>query len=300
MRVLPLQSGSSGNCFYVETDRTRILIDAGISPKQISTRLQQHGRSIEQVDALLLTHDHSDHSRYVSGVCRKFGLPLHITRKTLNAVEKKQSLPENLEISCFGAGESFSVGEFQIHSIPTPHDAIDGVAFVVEYESCRLGVLTDLGHVFSGLRDVLQSLDAVIIESNYDECLLDVGKYPEFLKRRIRGSGGHLSNLDSARLLDQSASEKLQWVCLCHLSEENNSPDTAVRIHQNWLGELYPIYVAQRRQASEFMELKTGAELNTGALNTGALNTGASSPTSSVPNPKLKPARKIKGRTGQG
>ena len=248
MKVLPLQSGSSGNCFFVESDQTRILIDAGINPKQVSSRLQQHGRSVESIDAVLVTHDHSDHSRYVRGICTRFGLPLYVTQKTLKTIERSQPLPSQIAINCFNAGEDFEVGGFRIYSIPTPHDATDGVAFVVEHDSQRLGILTDLGHVFNGLRDVLKSLDAVVIESNYDECLLDSGPYPEFLKRRIRGRGGHLSNLDSARLLHQCASDKLQWVCLCHLSEENNSPETAVRIHQNWLGEEYPIYVARRRR----------------------------------------------------
>ena len=256
MKVLPLQSGSSGNCFFVATDRTRILIDAGISPRQVSRRLQQHGRDIQRVDAVLLTHEHSDHSRYVSKVCGRFDLPLYVTDKTLTAIQRKQEFPQSLEINRFEAGQSFQVGDLQIHSIATEHDAVDGVAFVIEHESRRLGVLTDLGHAFSGLREVLESLDAVIIESNYDESLLDEGPYPEFLKRRIRGRGGHLSNLDSARLLHESVSDRMQWICLCHLSEEINSVDIAIRIHQNWLGEEYPIYIARRREASEMLELK--------------------------------------------
>ena len=255
MKVIPLQSGSSGNCFFVETGQNRILIDAGISPKQISWRLQQHGRDIHGVDAVLVTHDHSDHSRYVGGLCGRFELPLYITAKTRLAIEKGGSLPDHLTVNTFRAGESFEIGDLQVHSIPTPHDAIDGVAFVVEHDDKRLGILTDLGHVFGGLREVLQSLDAVIIESNYDEDLLNSGPYPEFLKRRIRGRGGHLSNVDSARLLHQSGTDRLQWVCLCHLSEENNSPDTAVRIHQNWLGEEYPIYVARRREVSDVLAI---------------------------------------------
>lgn len=285
MKVLPLQSGSSGNCFYVETDRTRILIDAGISPRQTSGRLQRHGRDIHSIDAVLLTHDHSDHSRYVSKVCGRFDLPLYVTQKTFSAIERKQDFPQSLEINRFKAGQSFQVGDLQIHSIPTPHDAIDGVAFVVEHESKRLGVLTDLGHAFNGLREILESLDAVIIESNYDDSLLDEGPYPEFLKRRIRGQGGHLSNLDSARLLHQGATERMQWICLCHLSEKNNSVETAIRIHQNWLGEQYPIYVARRKEASEVLELKNIVR----------------DPQSEKPQAKqkIKPARKMKTRTGQ-
>ena len=243
----------------MEAGETRVLIDAGISPRQVALRLQQKHCSPDNIDALLLTHDHSDHARYVAKVCRRFQLPLYATAKTRSAITRNQTL-DSVTVNCFSAGDSFVVGDLMIHSVPTPHDAIDGVAYVLEHEDCRLGVLTDLGHVFHGLREVLESLDAVIIESNYDEDMLDTGPYPEFLKQRIRGKGGHLSNLDSAKLLHQCGTDKLQWICLCHLSEENNSTDTAIRVHQNWLGEQYPIYVARRRDASSIMKLRRDLE----------------------------------------
>ncbi len=261
MKVIPLQSGSKGNCFYVESDNTRLLVDAGISLRQATLRLESQGRDISTVQGILLTHDHSDHCKYVADFSRRLNVPVHLTRKTLNAVAAKarkgrgnKGKIENCV--CFKAGESQTIGEIKVDSVPTPHDAADGVAFVLENNGHRVGILTDLGHAFDGLRDVLRSLDAVVIESNYDEQLLQSSPYPEFLKQRIRGRGGHLSNQDSARLVHQSATSKLQWICLCHLSEENNCPDSAIRAHQNWLGEDFPIYVANRDRVSDVLEVR--------------------------------------------
>ncbi len=258
MDVIPLQSGSKGNCFYVESSSTRLLIDAGISPRQTTLRLESHGRDIKDVDAILITHDHSDHCRYVAEICQKFGLPVFLTGPTMAALKSATQQLLRPHSNLFQAGESLSLGDLAVHSIPTPHDACDGVAYVIEDSGSgqRLGVLTDLGHAFDGLRQILGSLDAVIIESNYDDMLLNSSRYPTFLKRRIRGDGGHLSNEDAARLLHQHASPRLQWVCLCHLSEENNCPDTALRTHQNWLGEDLPLYVADRHQVSQSMTVR--------------------------------------------
>ena len=154
------------------------------------------------------------------------------------------------------AGDSISFGPLTVHTIPTPHDSVDGVAFVVEDDHSRVGILTDLGHAFDGLREVLRSLDAVIIESNYCTQMLETGPYPERLKRRIRGSGGHLSNEDAALLIRESLSDRLQWVCLCHLSEENNEPERARQTHQRLLGSEVPIHVASRYESSGVFEVE--------------------------------------------
>lgn len=255
MKVVSLQSGSNGNCFYVESGNVRLLFDAGISGKQAELRLAQHGRDIREVDGLFISHDHSDHTRSMGVFQRKFGMPIYVTRRTLDAVQKHQKIGKLERVRLFSAGSSQSFGEVTVHSVPTPHDSVDGVAFVVEDRTHRVGILTDLGHVFDGLRDVLRSLDAVVIESNYDPEMLETGPYPEHLKRRISGAGGHLSNEDSAMLLKQSGSERLKWACLCHLSEENNHPERARATHQRILGDEFPIHVASRSEASEVFEL---------------------------------------------
>ena len=256
MEVIALQSGSNGNCYYVESKDTSIVIDAGISAKIAKERLATHDRNISDAHAVFITHDHSDHCRSLGAFNRKLGLPVYMTKRTAQAMKRYRQIGNLDPVHLFQAGQTVEVGSLSIHSIPTPHDAVDGVAYVVEdNKGHRVGILTDLGHVFKGLKDVLSSLDGVVIESNYDEQMLDAGYYPESLKRRIRGKGGHLSNVESARLLHQSSSTRLQWACLCHLSEDNNNVETAIRIHQQWLGDDLPIFVAGRYQSTRLGSL---------------------------------------------
>lgn len=255
MKVVSLQSGSNGNCFYVESGNVSLLFDAGISGKQAEDRLARHGRNIRDVDGLFISHDHSDHTRAVGVFQRKFGMPVYITNPTLKAIQRNQKIGKLERVCLFTAGNSHSFGDVTVHSIPTPHDSVDGVAFVVEDAQHRVGILTDLGHAFEGLKDVLRSLDAVVIESNYDEQMLATGPYPEHLKRRISGDGGHLSNEDSAMLLKQTRTDRLKWACLCHLSEENNEPERARETHRRILGNDFPVHVASRYDTSEMFEL---------------------------------------------
>jgi len=255
MKVVSLQSGSNGNCFYVESENVRLLFDAGISGKQAEERLARHGRNIRDVDALFISHDHSDHTKSVGIFQRKFGMPVYITPRTLKAVNRNQKIGKLERVRLFTAGSSQSFGNVTVHSVPTPHDAVDGIAFIVEDRQHRVGILTDLGHAFEGLKEVLRSLDAVVIESNYDNHMLETGPYPDHLKRRIKGDGGHLSNEDAAILLKHCGSERLKWACLCHLSEENNQPERARATHQRILGKDFPIHVASRYDVSEVFEL---------------------------------------------
>ena len=255
MKIVSLQSGSNGNCFYVESGNVRLLFDAGISGKKAEERLARHGRDIRDVDALFISHDHSDHTKSVGIFQRKYGMPVYITPRTLKAVNRNQKIGKLERVRLFTAGSSQTFGSVTVHSVPTPHDSVDGVAFVVEDNEHRVGILTDLGHAFEGLKEVLQSLDAVVIESNYDSEMLETGPYPEHLKQRIRGDGGHLSNEDSAKLLKRFASARMKWACLCHLSEENNQPERAKAIHERILGDEFPIHVASRYDASDIYEL---------------------------------------------
>jgi phosphoribosyl 1,2-cyclic phosphodiesterase len=253
MFVLSLQSGSNGNCIYVETRGVRLLFDAGISGKQAEARLAQHGRDIRQVDAMVISHDHSDHTRSIGIFQRKFGLPVYITSDTLDAVQAGRGAIDG-QSHLFQAGARLEFGDVFVETIPTPHDGVDGVAFVVDDGTSRLGILTDLGHVFSGLEAVVNSLDAILLESNYDPDLLDYGPYPPFLKRRIRGPGGHLSNNEAAELIRVSGS-RLQWACLGHLSEHNNRPELALRVHRHVLGQRLPLHVASRNEATKLLEI---------------------------------------------
>jgi len=255
MIVISLQSGSNGNCFYVESRGVRLLVDAGISAYQAEQRLRARDREIRGIDALLISHDHTDHTRSMGTYQRKFALPVHVTEKTLSAVRRRTRQGTLSDIRHFFSGDSISLAHLTVETLPTPHDGVDGVGFVIDDGERRLGILTDLGHVFDGLSDLLQTLDAVVIESNYDPKMLEQGWYPERLKQRIRGPGGHLSNQESAELLSGLGAGRLQWACLAHLSEKNNEPALAVRAHRKLLGDHLMIYVASRHQASDCMEV---------------------------------------------
>jgi len=252
MITFSLQSGSNGNAIYVEAGQTRLLIDAGISGKMAERRMGVHAREIRDVHALLISHDHIDHVRSAGVFQRRYQLPIYMTQPTFKAI--RGSLGATHDIRYFEAGQTLCLNDVLVHTIPTPHDAADGVVFVVEHEGRRLGVLTDLGHAFPGLFDLLASLDAAYIESNYDPDMLANGSYPWPLQERIRGPGGHLSNHESADLID-AAGFKLRWAALAHLSHENNHPDVAFDTHRRRLGRNFPLHLASRYDVSPVMEV---------------------------------------------
>lgn len=261
MEIITLQSGSSGNCVFVRSGDTRILFDAGISGIKAKSRLAEFGYDIHDCDALILSHEHSDHISGVGVFHRKFGLPVYANQRTWNATRAKPStgcigLPYH-----FVTGQPFQIGSLRIETYRTPHDAIEGVCFVIEDVASgqRFGLLTDLGHVFAGLHDIINTLDAVLIESNYDDAMLRYGPYPQHLKNRISGKGGHISNDDAAQLLDACDARRMQWVCLGHLSAHNNSPDVALDTHRERHGDRYSIFCADRDGATQLPECHQGA-----------------------------------------
>lgn len=249
MIALSLQSGSSGNCIYVETGDVKLLFDAGISGSQAERRLAFAGRDIRDVTALIISHEHADHIRYAGVYQRRFGLPIFMTPKTLYKTERDGLLGKLKDVNYFFAGGKIQFRGLSLQTIPTPHDAEDGAAFVISSGGKRLGILTDLGHTFRELIPVVASLDAVFIESNYDTGMLAKGSYPPFLKKRIKGPKGHLSNSEAAELLQSGT--RLKWACLSHLSENNNSPPIALRTHREIAGKHLTFYTASRYRPSE-------------------------------------------------
>lgn len=253
MRAISLQSGSNGNCIYVEAGGLRLLFDAGISASLAIERAAARGIDLEGIDALLISHDHSDHCRSLGIFQRRFAVPAYITQPTLEAAACRCKLGKLGEVRHFSSGETLRIGSVRIETVPTPHDGADGVGFVIDDGHRRLGILTDLGHVFDPLPAVLASLDGVLLESNYDPEMLADGGYPEFLKRRITGPGGHLSNAESAGLL--AAARRLCWACLAHLSADNNSPEIALATHDEVLQGRLPLHIAGRYAVGEALTL---------------------------------------------
>ncbi len=256
MIAISLQSGSNGNCIYVESGDVKLLFDAGITGVQARERLASHGRDIRQVDAVIISHDHGDHIRHAGVYQRKFGLPLYVTPRTLVAAGARCELGKLTDVRHFRSCDKLRFGGVVVHAVPTPHDGADGSAFIVESGAKRLGVLTDLGHVFKDLVHLVSSLDAVFLESNYDPDMLAAGPYPAYLKQRIRGPKGHLSNHEAAEILRRAAAAgRLRWACLAHLSEQNNHPDVALETHRNIVSGSLPLYAASRYQASEIFTI---------------------------------------------
>ena len=254
MFCISLQSGSNGNCIYVEADGVRLIFDAGIGAREADRRLREHGATLDGADALILSHNHWDHVSSAGPFHRRFGVPLCMTRETFGALDGR--LGRTAPVACFLQGQPLRFGDVTVRTIPTPHDGVGGVAFVVEHAGLRLGILTDLGHVFPALEDVLPTLDAAIIESNYDPDMLERGPYPRDVKTRIAGPGGHISNGESAALLRRRVGGRLQWACLAHLSANNNTPELALSTHLDVLGERLKLHVASRHAATGPMRVE--------------------------------------------
>jgi phosphoribosyl 1,2-cyclic phosphodiesterase len=254
MIAISLQSGSNGNCIYVETAGVRLLFDAGITGTQTEDRLAMQGRNIRDVDAVIISHDHSDHIRHAGVLQRKYGLPIYVTPATLAAASSRCSLGKMPDVRHFKSSDRLRFGDVSVHAIPTPHDGVDGAVFVIEASGKRLGIMTDLGHVFKDLIHLVASLDAVFLESNYDPEMLARSPYPAYLKKRIKGPHGHISNVEAAEVLLRASMEKrLQWACLAHLSEQNNHPDVALRTHHETMAGKLPLFVANRYRASDIL-----------------------------------------------
>ena len=253
MIAISLQSGSDGNCYYIEANGTKLLIDAGITASMAARRLKEHGRDINDVDALIISHDHADHARHTGVYSRKYRMPVYITQRTFEVASKKHGIGRINDVSYFSAGAVIKLGAVSIETISSPHDAADGCLFVISSGEKRLGIWTDLGHVFDELYSLVSTLDGLFIESNYDPLMLDNGPYPAFLKKRIKGPEGHLSNIDCASLLRVGI--KLRWACLAHISNNNNSPETALETIRRITGNNIPLYTANRYLSTEALKI---------------------------------------------
>ena len=223
--ICVLASGSKGNATYVSNGRTSILIDAGLSGKELQRRMADKGLDPASLDAILVSHEHTDHIRGVGIMSRRFGLPVHISESTFQV--SRTVLGKLKDVRPFDCGRSFSVGDFAIHPFSISHDAADPAGFTLRCNGTKVGVATDLGIATGVVENHLAACDALILEANHDPQMLIDGPYPWHLKQRIRSRSGHLSNEDAALLLETLIHERLAHVILAHLSEENNSPGKA-------------------------------------------------------------------------
>lgn len=225
MRVCLLASGSKGNAIYVEASGTRLLIDAGLSAREICSRLAQLEVEGDDLDAILVSHDHGDHCRGLGPMARRCQLPIYSHADTIAALPRLGRI-ETLET--FDSGRTFAVRDLEVETVPFTHDAANTVGFVVRSPEGAVGIATDLGIATRLVRDRLQGCRVLIVETNHDEELLRDGPYPWHLKQRIRSNHGHLSNTAGAELLSALCWEGLEAVFLAHLSETNNTRQHAL------------------------------------------------------------------------
>jgi len=228
LELYMLASGSSGNAVYVATEKTKILIDAGLSGKRLAAALAAIGSDAAALDALLLSHDHLDHTSGAGVLARRYRLPVYATQPTWHAAEKQLGHIPSGRCHVFTAGGKISFPDLEVETFPVPHDAAGPVGFIFRHGGRAAALVTDLGYVTPYILDCLQNLDGIIIEANHDEEMLLNGSYPWLLKKRISGKTGHLSNVMAAECLKKIISPRTKQVVLAHLSAENNLPSLAL------------------------------------------------------------------------
>jgi phosphoribosyl 1,2-cyclic phosphodiesterase len=220
MIVAPLSSGSAGNAYWLESDGTAILVDAGIGPRDTKKRLEVVGCDITALRAIVITHEHYDHIRGAEKIARKYEVPIYLTRGTLDA---SRIDPADVNTVIFENDTTFTIGELQVHARKTIHDAADPACFVVEArDGTRIGIASDLGYVNPEVLQHLSGCDGLFFESNHDLDMLRMGSYPWSLKRRIMSRFGHLSNDDSVNAVQRLLGAELKTLCMIHLSQKNN------------------------------------------------------------------------------
>ena len=225
MRLTILASGSSGNALLISTDTTSVLVDAGISARRAACAISDAGVDASDLAAVFVTHEHSDHVSGVGPIARRFDLPVHATRGTLRAMNRRAG--NGFAKIPVGAGDPLSIGDITVLPFSTSHDCADPVGYAFEADSARIAVVTDLGVVGSPVRDQMARADCVVLEFNHDERMLIDGSYPWPLKQRIMSNIGHLSNETAARELARAGNHPVSTVVLAHLSKENNTPRLA-------------------------------------------------------------------------
>jgi phosphoribosyl 1,2-cyclic phosphodiesterase len=259
MRVAVLGSGSGGNATLLWAGNTRVLVDAGFSARSVGERLCKIGVEPESIAAIIVTHDHGDHTAGVGVYARRHGTPIYMTDRTRAACAKLLRGEET--VLPYEPTRAFTVGDIRVEPFLTVHDAADpvGVTIVDECTGIRVGIATDLGRPTTQIRHALAACDFLVLEANHDEVMLHTSPYPSSVKRRISSSHGHLSNQAAARLATELLHPRLAGVVLAHLSKECNSPDLAMRVvgdalrEAGWIGHLE---VARQHEPTALLDIE--------------------------------------------
>ncbi len=256
LRLVSLSSGSCGNAVLLSTSRSNILIDAGLPISYLERSLKILGKRLDQIDAILITHEHSDHDSSLKMISKRVRVPIYVNYEAIGRLPKKY---KDLDLRVFPENDYFRVADLDIYSFTTSHDSLSSVGFCFYNEDHKVAVVTDLGVVNELVIDALSGYDAMLIDSNHDLDMLQKSGYPQFLKRRVRGEKGHLSNDDAAKAIVRLATGREQKVLLGHLSDENNTPlkalDTVSGILKCYKCDSIDLEVAPRREISSVISL---------------------------------------------
>lgn len=226
--ITSLNSGSNGNCYYVGNHNEAVLIDVGISCRETEKRMKKLGLDIKKVKAIFVSHEHGDHIKGVSTLANKYNLPVYITSKTAkNGPRLIGHLTKRFEPNV-----PLTIGDLIIKAFVKSHDAADPHSFIVSCKDITVGVMTDIGNICTEVIHHFKQCNAVFLEANFDEAMLENGKYPQHLKNRIRGGQGHLSNSEALKLFINYRSDLLSHLILSHLSKENNSPEIVANLFE--------------------------------------------------------------------
>ena len=251
-----LYSGSSGNCLFLQTSNTKILIDAGESAKKISSALSSIEINPTDIDAILVTHEHSDHVKGLGTFSKKYDIPVYANTKTWDAMEEQASKINEKNQKHFTIEENFEIGDLKIHPFKIPHDAANPCGFNIIHNNKKISIATDIGHMTSNIAHKLENSSFVLLEANYDPNILKCSPYPYLLKQRIAGPNGHLANIDAGKTISFLLNSGLEAVMLGHLSKENNFPELAYKtvvdelISNNYNENALSISVAKRSDLS--------------------------------------------------
>lgn len=252
-----INSGSNGNCYYIGTENEAVLIDAGISCRETEKRIAALGLDIKNVKAIFISHEHTDHIKGLEVLSKKHRIPVYISALTLT--HSKLSIDRAL-LHTLETGSDYKIGELTIHSFAKFHDAADPCSFTIAHRDTRIAVITDIGRCCANVIDHFSQCDAALIEANYDEFLLDNGRYPFYLKRRISGGRGHISNKEALELFTKHRSERLSHLLLGHLSADNNHPDIVSELFSHFSGTT-SVHVASRYEASPVFAIAGNPEI---------------------------------------
>jgi len=255
VKVCVLASGSSGNCTLIASNRTRILLDVGLSRREVCSRLSAIGEQPEKLDAILVTHEHTDHVSGLAVLARKLRIPIFMTHLTAPTIPFEDYMPI---LETFQAGSRFSIGDLEIDSFTIPHDALDPVGYCIRSQGIKIGVVTDLGYIPDSIPFHLRGTHLLVLESNHDLEMLKVGPYPWSVKQRVMGRKGHLSNEVASDFIRRDLDPSTVALVLAHLSEHNNHPELVRLVGTQALktrGLSTRLVVAEHRKMTEVFRL---------------------------------------------